>query len=532
MRRHVAFLLFFCLYAWPALADQTINQLSKGATLQGSETIPMFQGTNPAVTTTPQAIMNFYNSRTNTIDPTTMTGADICAKISAAAIKLAASSPGGGTIDARGFTGTLHCAGSMFANWPAQPFWATILLGYVNIQTDVAQQIPLRVWLRGTLAYSDVAASSVQGGSSIQASDVFPPNTPVVSIGPCCSIVAGPSGAFQVQIDHLAIGCETPSGTIPSGSIGLQNLNGQEGTEVHNLSIRGCFTGLQIAGDGSDGNLYSNLAISDLGIGSTSSPNAFVCIQIGRPIDANSDTGGGVAEISDVACGGNSSPTNMVLVDGWGWELRHIRFEIDGGSGGEAGINIGSQTTNIGTHNIIVDDFECAGVVGLASGGSCVKLSSGTVENVNLFNIIGGQSGAYLLNDTVAGGCIIPAANASALGFYSRGTSGRIETTASECHGGTYAASSPAVSSCGSGAGLSQGNDFGGYINPGSGTVTSCVLTFAQAFANPPNCVATALNSSTAPVAAAIYARSTNSITISTASTVASGQIDYQCSQE
>jgi hypothetical protein len=158
-------------------------------------------------------------------------------------------------------------------------------------------------------------------------------------------------------------------------------------------------------------------------------------------MDTNSDSEGGVAEISDVACGGNSSPTSMVLVDGWGWELRHIRFEIDGGSGGEAGINIGSQTTNIGTHNITVDDFECAGSVGLVSGGSCVKLSSGVVENFNVFNIIGGQSGAYLLNDTVAGGCVIPAANASALGFYSRGTSGRIETTASECHGGTYAAS-------------------------------------------------------------------------------------------
>lgn len=42
-----------------AFADSTINGLSAGTALGGTEQIPMFQGSNPAVTTTPSAINTF-----------------------------------------------------------------------------------------------------------------------------------------------------------------------------------------------------------------------------------------------------------------------------------------------------------------------------------------------------------------------------------------------------------------------------------------------------------------------------------------
>src|SRR5271169_6570170 len=61
MKRHLAFLLSLLLGAGSALAQsgETINQLSPGAGLSGTEQIPMYQGSNPAVTTTPAAVATY-----------------------------------------------------------------------------------------------------------------------------------------------------------------------------------------------------------------------------------------------------------------------------------------------------------------------------------------------------------------------------------------------------------------------------------------------------------------------------------------
>ena len=61
MKRHLAFLLSLLLGAWSAFAQsgETINQLSPGAALQGTEQIPMYQAANPAVTTTPAAVATY-----------------------------------------------------------------------------------------------------------------------------------------------------------------------------------------------------------------------------------------------------------------------------------------------------------------------------------------------------------------------------------------------------------------------------------------------------------------------------------------
>ena len=61
MTRHLAFLLLLVLGAGSAFAQsgETINQLSPGAVLQGTEQIPMYQAANPAVTTTPAAVATY-----------------------------------------------------------------------------------------------------------------------------------------------------------------------------------------------------------------------------------------------------------------------------------------------------------------------------------------------------------------------------------------------------------------------------------------------------------------------------------------
>ena len=79
----------------------------------------------------------------NAVDAVLQSGADMCAKIAAAATALSTASPTGGTIDARGFSGVQHCSGSMFAGWPStNTFPVKVLLGAVTIQTDVTQLIP------------------------------------------------------------------------------------------------------------------------------------------------------------------------------------------------------------------------------------------------------------------------------------------------------------------------------------------------------------------------------------------------------
>jgi hypothetical protein len=50
------------LWFSPAFADGTIDTLSAGSALGGTEAIPMFQGSNPAVKTTPNAIKTFTNA--------------------------------------------------------------------------------------------------------------------------------------------------------------------------------------------------------------------------------------------------------------------------------------------------------------------------------------------------------------------------------------------------------------------------------------------------------------------------------------
>lgn len=65
MNKLITFLFAFLLTT-PAWADSTINALSAGTALGGTEQIPMFQTANPAVTTTPNALKTFIGGGTVT----------------------------------------------------------------------------------------------------------------------------------------------------------------------------------------------------------------------------------------------------------------------------------------------------------------------------------------------------------------------------------------------------------------------------------------------------------------------------------
>lgn len=408
----------------------------------------------------------------------------------------------------------------MFANWPGAPFYATVRLGYVNILADVMQGIPTRTALVGVGPYSDAQAGENPSGASIEVSSVFPANTAVVELG------STSPDSYSSDIENISIVCVPPSGLNPIGSIGLYVPYGQEMTRGHQINIRGCYTGLLITNRAGDGVSLDHLNITDTGLpgGNTS----FVCIQMG---DSSLVQDQFMADISEVACGSTATtPANFILADGTQYTIRHVRFEANGAAATN-GINVGSQTISgvSAASNIVLEDIQCAGSAGIS--GNCVLLNTHATGPIAVIAVNGGNSGANILQDTIAGGCTIPKAATSNVGFYAR--SGQsidaLATTSVACHGGAIATAHPTVSSCGTGAAVSSANDFGGYINPGSGGVTSCVLTFAQHFANPPQCVGNAATSSNVPVPAWVSARSTTAITLTTAADVSSGSIQFQC---
>jgi hypothetical protein len=409
MKRHLAFLLSLLLGAGSAFAQsgETINQLSPGAALQGTEQIPMYQGSNPAVTTTARALATYIPTQFNSIDATQVSGVDMCAKIAAAANAAAARWPNGAIIDARGFTGSQTCAGSMFANWPTSPFTSQLLLGNVDITVSVSQVVPLYTWVRGAGAYNNGNT-----GTSLNTSASFPINTPVLDLG-------SSNPAFSIQVDHIAIDCR-----LIAGCIGIRNIFSQEKTRVDHVDVHTCGVGLQVGATDGDANEYAMLTIDD---NNGCTGTGFVCFQVGRSADSGTGTNHQMMEIKYVSCGAfYTIPANMVLLDGYHYAVRHVYLE-QGTAGTGSTFNIGSQTAGgLTTDAVTLEDALCTDQT------NCVTLASGVDGAITLINITGG-SNTNLLNDTNANGCVIPRSQESQIGFYTRTNNPSVLTTSLQC---------------------------------------------------------------------------------------------------
>lgn len=347
-----------------------------------------------------------------TIDATQSSGADMCAKISAAAVALNVLSPGGGTIDARGFTGSQTCAGSMFASWPGGGFWSKLILGAVQITTNVSQRIPTRTWVSGTSPFNDSISGGQSGGTAFIASASFPTSTPVIDLG-------APTQAFSIHLDHVAVDC-----SAKAGSIGVKNQNAQEATVVDHITVRGCYTAVQISGPNfGDTNEFSNLTMTDTGLSGTS----YVCLRIGAAAD--SDNVNQVIWVHDISCGSNATTaTNLVLIDCHTCTVERVYLEGQSGAVTN-GVNIGSQSSGgLRTRNVKLSSVYCGGSTGETN---CVTLSSGINGPVTVEMVQGGTTN--LINDTLSGGCVIPVAQETALGLYARGYTTRIVNNSAYC---------------------------------------------------------------------------------------------------
>lgn len=91
-----------------------------------------------------------------------------------------------------------------------------------------------------------------------------------------------------------------------------------------------------------------------------------------------------------------------------------------------------------------------------------------------------------------------------------------------------FSGSAPAMSACGTTPTV-NGNDNRGIITLGSGTATSCTLTFSRAWAGTPGCVLTPEMSMTDPPYFSAKSSSAFTFTTAGAANMASGKIDYVC---
>jgi hypothetical protein len=143
---------------------------------------------------------------------------DICGSIYNA---ISALPSAGGTVDARGFKGTLTCASNPFV--PGKP--VKLLLGAYTITTSVQWLLPTGMRVEG----------SGPGATVIQATSPFP-GAAVLAFAPATT-AAG--------IQDLTVYC---SG---SATIGIQNQYGMERTTVDRVAIQNCSdTGLEVTTSG------------------------------------------------------------------------------------------------------------------------------------------------------------------------------------------------------------------------------------------------------------------------------------------
>ena len=85
---------------------------------------------------------------------------------------------------------------------------------------------------------------------------------------------------------------------------------------------------------------------------------------------------------------------------------------------------------------------------------------------------------------------------------------------------------------CGSGASASSSNDVRGTVAIGSGTVTSCTLTFNKPYTTTPSCTVSFLSSGTTIIPIQLSALSTTGFTVySVSQSIGSGYFTYSCIQ-
>jgi hypothetical protein len=339
-----------------------------------------------------------------TVDATLQAGADMCAKINASWTVLSGINSLGGTVDARGFTGTQTCAGSMWSNVPSN-FAATLITGAVNIVTSVTQVRPTN-----TSWYSTGHATTTpynNMGTSIQPSSSFT-GTVIEQWGSSAVV-------DNIQDHNIRISCLEPggSGTPISGGIGIQNKWAQEGSLLDNVIIDGCNSeGLDIETSNAQNSGPYNVEIAEDGVTSSSA----VAIRVGNSSGSDLYPLRGITGTINGA-GATTAISVAIAIDfASAIDLSDVHCEEY-----VTCVEIGANHV---THSVHITNLQCSSTTTYPMT-TCVDISKaeGTNEGVIAENIFAaaGQNVTNVLVDNDTNGCSIPVTTDETVALYVRG---------------------------------------------------------------------------------------------------------------
>ncbi|QVN19579.1 hypothetical protein [Burkholderia pyrrocinia] len=118
--------------------------------------------------------------------------------------------------------------------------------------------------------------------------------------------------------------------------------------------------------------------------------------------------------------------------------------------------------------------------------------------------------------------------NGGAIDAFTLTTSGNVQFD-NHVSAASSALGNVTMSNCGTGASAAFANDVRGTLVMGTGSVTSCTVTFNQAYASTPSCVITGLGSGTAVLS--MSALSTAGFTIASSADISGKYVTYMCMQ-
>jgi hypothetical protein len=402
-----------------------------------------------------------YGFGVTVIDATTQPGADMCAKISAAANAIYAVTPQGGVVDARGFSGTQNCAASISSGWPnTNNFAVTVKLGPVLMLTAVTQVVPPGAMMVGISPFVSEAVGSVIQVSSSS----FTASTPVVDLG-------NVSYTTPAGISGVAVHCDPPTGTPPTGCIGVRNLYGEEGTTINNVQVYGatdtCYD-IESNGTGGpqNGGPYYNLGCG-VGAGPALLAGA-TCMRIGGSTASQI-----IGEFYQISCAGNvgvSQAASLVAFDINGEAINlhdsHVESYV-------TGVEIGAKAA---ASDVRISNLNCAASASYPTTSAIDISSAHASQALWLENIdCGGANTTNVVKDNLTNGFTVTA-GAGPMSLYQRGLSNQVFGLP----GGNWVNSTPAPSS-GSGTITTASSAIKAQLSPGHLATVNGVITVTTA---------------------------------------------------
>lgn len=297
------------------------------------------------------------------INVSSFAGADICAKINAAA-----QADPGKILDARQFSGIQPCASNPFASTKGD---LVVLFNDVLIETKVP-------WVTNS-AFNALILGSGRGsngrGTQIQATTGFPATCDGLSVGcPILRLGNGTQPTFGNRIENLTLDCNFMSGCIGLYSNDIQEQSGARHFLIINFPVYGIF----MDGTGGPGQGAENYVLED---GEVYAATAGTSSTVGISITSNRVSSVGPRLISNVTSSG--APDHIILTS----------YMLQGVTGGVLqGLNAESAVTGYtigpngaqGSQAVFLDDVQCNLV-----STTCVWLQA-NVNDISVRNVING----------------------------------------------------------------------------------------------------------------------------------------------